>query len=52
VLARKHLERAIELSPENATAIHRLSIAVRSMGDDKKADSLLDRARSIDPEIG
>jgi len=52
VLAREQLERAIELSPKNATAIHRLSIAVRSMGEEEKADSLLDRARSIDPEIG
>jgi Flp pilus assembly protein TadD len=52
VLARKQLERAIALSPKNATAIHRLSIAVRSMGEDEKADSLLDRARSIDPKIG
>jgi tetratricopeptide (TPR) repeat protein len=52
VLAREQLERAIELSPKNATAIHRLSIAVRSMGEDEKADSLLDRARAIDPKIG
>ena len=52
VLAREQLERAVELSPENATAIHRLSIAVRSMGEDEEADSLLDRARSIDPKIG
>jgi curved DNA-binding protein CbpA len=51
-LAREQLERAIELSPENATAIHRLSITVRSIGEDEKADSLLDRARSIDPKIG
>ncbi|MHC4408481.1 MAG: DnaJ domain-containing protein, partial [Planctomycetota bacterium] len=52
ILAREQLERAIELSPENATAIHRLSIAVRSMGQDEKADSLLERARAIDPKIG
>jgi Flp pilus assembly protein TadD len=52
VLAREQLERAIELSPENATAIHRLSITVRSMGEGEKADSLLERARSIDPKIG
>jgi curved DNA-binding protein CbpA len=52
VLAREQLERAIELSPQNATAIHRLSITVRSMGEDEKADSLLERARSIDPKIG
>jgi len=52
VLAREQLERAVELSPESATAIHRLSIAVRSIGDAEKADSLLDRARAIDPKIG
>ena len=50
--AREQLERAVELSPRNATAIHRLSIAVRSMGEPEVADSLLDRARSIDPKIG
>jgi curved DNA-binding protein CbpA len=37
VLAREQLERAVELSPESATAIHRLSIAIRSMGDAEKA---------------
>jgi tetratricopeptide (TPR) repeat protein len=52
VLAREQLERAVELSPENATAIHRLSIAVRSMGEDEEADSLLGRARALDPKIG
>ena len=52
VLAREQLERAVELSPQNATAIHRLSITVRSMGEGEKADSLLGRARSIDPKIG
>jgi len=52
VLAREQLERAVELSPKSAIAIHRLSIAVRSLGEDEEADSLLDRARSIDPKIG
>ena len=51
-LAREQLERAIELSPENATAIHQLSIVARSMGETEEADSLLDQARSIDPKIG
>ena len=52
VLAREQLERAVELSPKSATAIHRLSVAVRSMGDSEEADALLDRARAIDPNIG
>ena len=52
VLARKQLERAVELAPESATAIHRLSIAIRSLGENEKADSLLERARSLDPNIG
>jgi Flp pilus assembly protein TadD len=52
VLAREQLERAVELSPESATAIHRLSIAIRSMGEEEEANSLLGRARSIDPNIG
>jgi len=52
VLAREQLERAVELSPKSAIAIHRLSIAVRSMGESETADSLLERARAIDPKIG
>jgi Flp pilus assembly protein TadD len=51
VLAREHLERAVELSPESATAIHRLSVVIRSVGETETADSLLERARSIDPQI-
>ncbi len=51
-LAREQLELAVELSPKNATAIHQLSIVVRSMGETEEADSLLGRARSIDPKIG
>jgi tetratricopeptide (TPR) repeat protein len=51
-LAREQLERAVELSPKNATAIHQLSIVVRSIGETEEADSLLGRARSIDPKIG
>ncbi|MBW2495166.1 MAG: DnaJ domain-containing protein [Deltaproteobacteria bacterium] len=50
-LARKQLERAVELAPESASAIHRLSVVTRSLGEDEKADSLLKRARSIDPKI-
>jgi Flp pilus assembly protein TadD len=52
VLAREQLERAVELAPKNATAIHRLSVALRAMGETEKADTLLDRARAIDPKIG
>jgi tetratricopeptide (TPR) repeat protein len=51
VLARIQLERAVELSPQNATAIHRLSIVVRSLGETEAADSLLERARSINPKV-
>jgi Flp pilus assembly protein TadD len=52
VLAREQLKRAVELAPQSATAIHRLSVVVRSVGENEKADSLLERARSIDPKIG
>jgi Flp pilus assembly protein TadD len=51
VLAREQLERAVELSPKSATAIHRLSIAIRSTGETEEADTLLERARAIDPKI-
>ena len=52
ILAREQLECAVELSLENAAAIYRLSIVVRSMGETEKAGFLLDRARSIDPKVG
>ncbi len=52
VPAREQLERAVEQAPENARAIHRLSIVVRSLGEVEEADALLERARSIDPKIG
>jgi Flp pilus assembly protein TadD len=51
VLAREQLARAVELSPESATAVHRLSVVVRSVGDTEEADSLLERARTLDPTI-
>jgi len=50
-LARKHLERAVELGPENATAIHRLGIVARSLGHDEEAEELLARARAINPKV-
>jgi len=50
-LARKHLERAVELGPENATAIHRLGVVVRSLGNDEEAEALLERARAINPKV-
>ncbi len=52
VLAREQLKRAVELAPKSATAIHRLSVVVRSVGEEETADSLLARARAIDPKIG
>jgi len=51
LLARKHLERAVEISPESSSAIHRLSIVMRSLGENEKAASLLERARALDPTI-
>ncbi len=50
-LAREQLERAVELSPDNPIAIHRLSVVVRSLGETDEADGLLKRARAIDPKI-
>ncbi|HXV36042.1 MAG TPA: DnaJ domain-containing protein, partial [Myxococcota bacterium] len=51
VLAREHLARAVELAPENARAIQRLSLVVRSLGEIEEADRLLARARAIDPKL-
>jgi tetratricopeptide (TPR) repeat protein len=51
VLAREHLTRAVELAPENARAIQRLSLVVRSLGEIEEADRLLARARAIDPKL-
>jgi curved DNA-binding protein CbpA len=49
--SRKHLESALRLAPEDATASHRLSFVLRSLGEDTQADAWLRRARQLNPEI-
>jgi tetratricopeptide (TPR) repeat protein len=50
--SREHLEHAVELAPENATASYRLSLVLRALGESADADSWLNHARRIDPDIG
>jgi Flp pilus assembly protein TadD len=50
-LSRQHLERALELSADNAVATYRLGIVVRALGESIAAATLLDRARQLDPNI-
>jgi tetratricopeptide (TPR) repeat protein len=51
-LARQHLELAIDLSSNDATAIYRLSVVLGSLGEKVAAAGLLERARRLDPEVG
>lgn len=50
--AREHLEVAVDLAPEDATAIYRLSVVLGSLGEKVAAATLLERARRLDPKIG
>ena len=49
--SREHLERAVELGPENASASYRLSLVLRSLGRADDADAWLNHARRLDPKI-
>ena len=51
-LARQHLELAIDLSSNDATAIYRLSVVLGSLGEKVAAAGLLERARRLDPKVG
>jgi tetratricopeptide (TPR) repeat protein len=50
--ARKHLECAYELEPRDAEIVFRLSVVLKAQGDHVASASLLQKARSLDPEIG
>jgi tetratricopeptide (TPR) repeat protein len=51
-LSRQHLERALELSADNAIAIYRLGIVLRALGESIASANLLKRARDLDPKVG
>ncbi len=50
-LSRQHLERALELSADNAVVVYRLGIVLRALGESIASATLLGRARELDPEI-
>jgi tetratricopeptide (TPR) repeat protein len=49
--AREHLEQAVELDADDATAHLRLSVLMREMGYTAVADELMARAKMIDPDV-
>ena len=50
--SQEHLEHAVELAPEDASASHRLSLVLRSLGRTADADAWLNHARRLDPDTG
>jgi Flp pilus assembly protein TadD len=49
--AREHLEKSIELDPNNAIALYRLSVVLRASGDEQAAATYLKKAKAIDPKV-
>jgi curved DNA-binding protein CbpA len=48
--AREHLGRAIELTPRDPVAHFQLGMVLRALGESKSAQSLLDRAKELEPQ--
>ena len=48
---RAHLERAAELAPKDPVVLFRLSVVLRSLGEQAASDELLARAKSFDPAV-
>ncbi|MEE9607091.1 MAG: DnaJ domain-containing protein, partial [Myxococcota bacterium] len=49
--ARESLGHAVQLDPQSATALFRLSVVLRELGEADEAASLLERAKQIDPSV-
>jgi curved DNA-binding protein CbpA len=49
--SREHLEKAVTMAPEDATASFRLSFVLRALGQSADADAWLRRSRQLDPNI-
>jgi curved DNA-binding protein CbpA len=49
--ARPHLERALELAPNEGLHLFRLGVLLRSLGEAARSQQLLDRARTLDPGV-
>lgn len=49
--ARVHLERAAELAPNDPVVLFRLSVILRSLGEQAESDRLLTQAKSLDPSV-
>ena len=47
--AKEHLEKALELTPEDAVVHFRLGIVLRALGDGEAAQQALARAKQLDP---
>lgn len=49
--ARKHLGKALELDPEHALTLYRMSFTLRALGQESAAAEHLERAERFDPEV-
>jgi DnaJ-domain-containing protein 1 len=49
--ARAHLEKAVELDPQDAVAHFRLGMVLRAFGDAQAAQDALDQAKRLDPKV-
>jgi tetratricopeptide (TPR) repeat protein len=49
--AREHLERAITLDRNDAVATFRLSVVLRSLGENDAAEAAMARAKRLDPKV-
>jgi Flp pilus assembly protein TadD len=50
-LAKTHLEHAVNLNPNNAVALFRLSVVLRALGDTVASSTLLAKAKKLDPNV-
>jgi tetratricopeptide (TPR) repeat protein len=50
-LAKTHLEHAVNLDPNNAVALFRLSVVLRALGDTVASSTLLAKAKKLDPNV-
>jgi tetratricopeptide (TPR) repeat protein len=49
--AKTHLERALELAPNEGMHLFRLGVLLRSLGEAARGQQLLERARKLDPSV-
>jgi len=49
--AQEHLEKAVELDPEDSVALFRLGVVLRAVGESDRAAECIARAKMLDPKV-